>query len=205
MSALPSTWLDRVVDALALLVGVVLCALTLLIAADVVIRKLGYFSMPWTLDIAEYTLYVVTFLGAPWVLRDGGHIAIDLWVQRLSAAKQRRAAQGSNLLCAVVCSVLFYYACKVWWVSFDEGIQVYETFVFSEWYLLSVAPPTFLLLLCLFLRSWHRLKAPAPTATPSPTLAPISSPISATTPEPTPSPAPAPALSLADTHMQDER
>jgi len=158
MTAPPYTWLDRLVDALALIAGAAFCALTLLIGVDVLIRKLGYFSMPWTLDVAEYTLYVVTFLGAPWVLRDGGHIAIDLWVQRLSGRNQRRAAMVSNLLCAGVCSVLFYYACKVCWVSFDEGIQVYETFVFPEWYLLSVAPPIFLLLVCLFLRTWHRIK-----------------------------------------------
>ena len=55
-----------------------LFGLVLLICLDVTARSLRLFATPWTLDIAQYSLYLITFFGAPWVLREGGHISIDV-------------------------------------------------------------------------------------------------------------------------------
>lgn len=145
-------WFDRLIDALAVGAGALLCALTVLICVDVLGRKPGLYTIPWTLDVAEYSLYIVTFFGAPWVLREGGHIAIDLFVQRLGAVPRARVALLVNLVGAAVCGVLFYYSCRVWWTSYSEGVLIHETFVFPEWWLLSVAPPIFLVLLAVFAR-----------------------------------------------------
>jgi len=145
-------WFDRVIDGLAVVAGAMLCALTVLICVDVAGRKPGLFTIPWTLDVAEYTLYIVTFCGAPWVLREGGHIAIDLFVQRLRPVLRQRVAFLTHIVGALVSAILLYYSCRVWWTSFSEGVLIHETFVFPEWLLLSVAPPVFLILLVLFVR-----------------------------------------------------
>jgi C4-dicarboxylate transporter DctQ subunit len=145
-------WFDRLIDALAIVAGVLLCMLTVLITVDVVCRWAKWFTIAWTLDVAEYTLYVVTFFGAPWVLRDRGHIAIDLFVERLNPRLRRRAAIAADLMGAVVCAVLLYYSARVWWSSYSSKTMVYETFVLAEWWIFSVAPPTFLILLVLFIR-----------------------------------------------------
>lgn len=153
-------WFDRLIDALATIAGVLLCALTLLICVDAVGRipsklpataHLSY-TIAWTLDVAEYTLYIITFFGAPWVLRDGGHIAIDLVVHQLKPASRQRVITVTHVICAAVCAVLFYFACRVWWTSFSENVLVIETFRFPEWWLLSPAPPTFLILFAIFVR-----------------------------------------------------
>jgi TRAP-type C4-dicarboxylate transport system permease small subunit len=73
--------LDRLVDALAVVAGALLCALVLLISVDVAARSFKLFATPWTLDIAQYMLYAITFLGAPWVLREDGHIAIEVFIE----------------------------------------------------------------------------------------------------------------------------
>lgn len=155
-----SGWLDRLVDLLGVLAGVGLCALTVLICLDVGARNSRLFQMPWTLDVVEYLLYGITYLGAPWVLREGGHVTIDLVVQRLGPAGRRRALRAAGAMGAAVCAVLLYYSGRVWWASFTQGTLVYETFVFPEWILLTPAPPTFLILLVVFLRG-----LPAPPAT----------------------------------------
>jgi TRAP-type C4-dicarboxylate transport system permease small subunit len=146
------TLLDRLVDALGLVAGALLCGLVALICLDVTARTFRLFPTPWSLDIAEYTLYAITFLGAPWVLREDGHIAIEIFVERLPPRARRWVRHGSDALGAVICAVLLYYSGRALWRSYAAKNLVYETFVFPEWYLYSIAPPVFLILLLLFLR-----------------------------------------------------
>ncbi len=159
--------LDRLVDALALAAGALLCALVVLICMDVVARTFTLFATPWTLDITEYMLYAITFLGSPWVLREDGHIAIEIFVERLAPRARRAVRRGSDALGALICAVLLYYACRMWWRSYRSKNLIYETFVFPEWYLYCIAPPVFLLLLLLFLRRTARAASQAPREPPS--------------------------------------
>lgn len=150
--------LDRLTDALALVAGALLCALVVLILVDVVARYLRWFSLAWGLEASEYILYAITFLGAPWVLREQGHIAVELVVERLSPRLRRAARRAADVLGATVCAVLLYYACRVVWQSHAAGTMVHKSFVFPEWWAFAGMPPIFLLLLALYLR---RLARPA--------------------------------------------
>ena len=67
--------------AAALLIG----AMALLIAGDVGLRTAGWGSLPWSVEVAEYILFGATFLAAPWVLREGGHVRVDVLVRLLPA------------------------------------------------------------------------------------------------------------------------
>jgi TRAP-type C4-dicarboxylate transport system permease small subunit len=126
------------------------------VCLDVAARNLKLFATPWALDVSEYLLYAITFLGAPWVLREEGHIAIELVVERLPARARAVTRMAADALGALVCAVLVYYAGRVFWRSYSANNLVYETFVFPEWYLYCLAPPVFLLLLLLFLRRLGR-------------------------------------------------
>jgi TRAP-type C4-dicarboxylate transport system permease small subunit len=148
---------DRLVEALALVAGALLCALVAVVCLDVAARTFKLFATPWALDVSEYLLYAITFLGAPWVLRENGHIAIELVVERLPARGRAAARVAADGIGALVCAVLLYYACRVFWRSYSSGNLVYETFVFPEWYLYCLAPPVFLILLAQFAgRLWRR-------------------------------------------------
>ncbi len=126
---------------------------------DVAARTFRLFATPWSLDLSEYALYAITFLGAPWVLRENGHIAIELVVERLPPRARAATRIASDALGTAVCAVLFYYACRAFWRSYSSGNLVYETFVFPEWYLYVLAPVIFFILLLQFL---VRLWGPAP-------------------------------------------
>jgi TRAP-type C4-dicarboxylate transport system permease small subunit len=152
----PRSALDALVNLLALLAGAMLCALVVLICIDVASRSLRLFATPWTLDIAEYLLYGITFFGAPWVLREEGHIAIEIVVERLAPRPRRLLRRCTDGLGALVCAVLCYYALRMFWRSYSAKNLVQQTFVFPEWYLYVIAPPIFLILLLLFLRRMLR-------------------------------------------------
>jgi TRAP-type C4-dicarboxylate transport system permease small subunit len=143
---------DRLIDALAMIAGALLCALAALISVNVAVRSLHLFAMPWTLDVSEYSLYVITFFGAPWVLRENGHIAIELAIERLPEPTRRGVQRAMHAIGALVCAILFGFSCVALWRSYSSHALVYQTFVFSEWYLYSVAPPVFLILFTTFTR-----------------------------------------------------
>ena len=140
------------VDALAVAAGALLCALVVLVCLDVTSRTFHLVPMPWAPDFSEYALYGITFLGAPWVLRERGHIAIELMVERLPAAARRTTERAVEVLGALVCAVLLYYACRQLWRSYVAQNLVYETFAFPEWWQYVLPPPIFGLLCALYLR-----------------------------------------------------
>lgn len=161
-------WVDSLIDGLAIVAGAMMCGLTVLICADVAARYLRLFAMPWSLDIAEYLLFAITFLGAPWVLVKGGHISIDIAVAGLSPPARRRASLLSHAIGALVCAVLLVFSVRAWWSSFSQGTLVHETFVYSEWLIFILPPPIFLIMLYIFLRwLWRPPHLLATTASPA--------------------------------------
>src|SRR5262245_65617548 len=71
-------WFDAVMRAFCTLFAIVFGILTFLVCVDIVFRRFGIASMPWLVEVIEYTMYAGTFLAAPWVLRQGEHVRVDL-------------------------------------------------------------------------------------------------------------------------------
>ena len=108
-------WFDKLVNFLGLIAGILLVALTVLVCCDVMARYFRLFSMPWSLDFAQYGLFVITFFGAPWVLSTNGHITIDLVVERLSPDKAKVLRRISHMIGALMSGALFIFTCVVLW------------------------------------------------------------------------------------------
>lgn len=146
------SWFDVLIDALAIVAGALIVLLTALVVVDVAARSLRVFTLPWSLEATEYMLYALTFLGAPWVLRERGHIAIELVVERLPARGRAVAGVLAELAGTAICAVLFTYACRVLWQSYASGIMVQKSFSFPEWVAYAGIPPVMLILLGIYLR-----------------------------------------------------
>ncbi len=151
-AAPPRSWFDPLIDGLALVAAALVVLLTVLIVCDVAARYLRWFSLTWALEASEYMLYAITFLGAPWVLREEGHIAIELVVERLPERQRMRLRRLTDFLGAAVCALLLVYACRVAWRSYQSGIRVQKSFTFPEWYTFALIPPVMLILLGIYLR-----------------------------------------------------
>lgn len=144
--------LDRIVDILAVVAGLILCALIGLICVDVAARNFRLFAIPWSLESAQIALYCMTFLAAPWVLKVGGHIAVDLLVQNLSAPRARRVGRVINAIGAMVCGVLCYYSVRVFLTFALDGQLVHGALIYPRWLVYIPAPPTFFLMFAIFVR-----------------------------------------------------
>ena len=144
--------IDKFIDILGFLAGVLLIALSILVICDVAARYFRLFSMPWSLDFAQYGLYLITFFGTPWVLRTNGHITIDLLISKLATKNAIRLKIFSSYLGSLICSVLFIFSVIVLVRTFNDGTTVPDNFMFPEWWIYAFAPPTFLLSMIIFLR-----------------------------------------------------
>ena len=77
MSRLSSLF-GRLFDVLAALAALLLLAMVLLVTADIVLRNTARVGFPWANEVTEYALYLTTLLTAPWLLRRGQHVRIDM-------------------------------------------------------------------------------------------------------------------------------
>src|SRR5262245_65966736 len=75
----------RVYDAMMLVACLLLLGMTLLIGADVATRNLGLGGIAWSGEVSEDILYLLTLLAAPWLLRQGQHIRVDILLRALPA------------------------------------------------------------------------------------------------------------------------
>src|SRR5262245_1917125 len=80
-------WLSRlqeyVLNAMMALSCLLVLAMTLVIVGDVVLRNLGLRGIPWSNEVSEDILYLMTLMTGPWLLRHGRHIRIDILLRAL--------------------------------------------------------------------------------------------------------------------------
>jgi TRAP-type C4-dicarboxylate transport system permease small subunit len=132
-------------------------AMMLMIVADVVLRNLGSKGLPWSNEISEDILYLVTLLAGPWLLRQGQHIRVDILL-RAVPARLAWALEWIGDLCGLACCLYFvWYGSKVTAQSFASGAVSIKTLVLPEWWLLLPMPVAFLLFAIEFVFRMHRL------------------------------------------------
>ena len=134
----------------------VACALLsfaiLAVSVDVVLRY--FFNRPtvWVLEICEYILLYVVFLGAAWVLKEEGHVRVGLVVDRLSPKTQALVHTITSVVGALVCLTLIRYGVQVTWNHFVRGVPSIEMLHLPQFLILMIIPIGSFLLFVQFLR-----------------------------------------------------
>ena len=147
----------RLLDGLMLLACLLLLAMALLIGADVVGRNAGLGGIPWSGEVSEDILYLMTLSAAPWLLRQGQHIRVDILLRALPLRLGWLMEWIGDLL-GLACSLYFiWYGWKVLSASHQAGAITIKTLVTPEWWLLAPLPLAFLLLAVEFIFRMHRL------------------------------------------------
>ena len=135
-----------IVDGLAYLVALLFGVGTALIALDVALRNLVGTGFPWLIDAIEYGLFAGTFLAAPWVLREGAHVRIDIVVTTLPPRGAALLDRIADLIGLAVCLILLWYGIKVTLTAYSLGSMVLKSVIFPEWWALAIVPLSSLLL-----------------------------------------------------------
>jgi TRAP-type C4-dicarboxylate transport system permease small subunit len=152
-----SNFFGKMLNALAALAALTLLAMVVLVTADIVLRNITRTGFPFANEVSEYALYVITLLTAPWLLRRGQHVRIDLVLTLLPARAAWLMEAASDVLGFVVCLVMMRYGLKMTIESAVLGSITIKNLVFPEWWLLWPLPLCFALLAAEFAFRFDRL------------------------------------------------
>ncbi len=130
-----------------------------LVTADIVLRNTGAGGFAWANEVSEYALYVMTLLTAPWLLRRGQHVRIDLLLTIVPARVAWLMEAAGDIMGFAVCLVLVRYGAVMTVDSWRLGAITIKNLVFPEWWLLAPLPITFALLAIEFVFRFLRLLA----------------------------------------------
>jgi TRAP-type C4-dicarboxylate transport system permease small subunit len=124
----------------------------LAVSVDVVLRY--FFNRPttWVLEICEYILLYIVFLGAAWVLKEEGHVRVGLVVDRLNPKTQAVVSVITSIVGAFVCSTLAWYGARITWDHFLRGVPSIEMLHLPQYLILMIIPIGSFLLFVQFLR-----------------------------------------------------
>ena len=146
------------------LAGCAVLLLTMLvICADVLLRNVrivpGMLGVPWANEVTEYALYLITMLTAPWLLRQGLHIRIDVLLRVIPARLAWGCEWAVDAIALACCLTIAFYGVKAVLSSHAISGIVVKVLSIPEWWLLAPLPATFALLAIEVLFRMHRLFA----------------------------------------------
>lgn len=104
---------DRVLNLLALIAAAILPFVFAAIIYDVTTRTLRVFQITWVVAITEYALLYVAALGAPWLLREKGHVSMEAFRTILPARVNAVIEKIVIVLCASACLIVAWVAVPV--------------------------------------------------------------------------------------------
>jgi TRAP-type C4-dicarboxylate transport system permease small subunit len=151
----------RLLEVLALAGCALIFGMTLMICADVLLRNVrivpGMVGLEWANEISEGMLYLVTVLTAPWLMRQGQHIRVDILLRVVPKPLGWAMEWVVDALALACCAVITYYGARAALASWKAGSMSIKTLITPEWWLLSVLPVAFLALTIEMLFRMRRL------------------------------------------------
>ncbi len=151
----------RLLDGLAAFSGVLLFLVMLVICADVLLRNValvpGVHGVPAGSDLTEYGLYLMTMLAAPWLLRQGRHIRVDIVLRMIPKATAWYCEWVVDVVSFICCVVIAWYSAQAVLASHAAGNELIKMTTTPEWWSLVPIPVTFVLLSLEMLFRMYRL------------------------------------------------
>jgi len=154
-----SRWHGYLLDGMLTAAGGLLLAMTMMIGADVVLRNAGAGGIPPSNELSEDSLYLITLLAAPGLLRQGRHIRVDIVLRAVPQRVGWLLEWVGDVVGLVCCLIFVWYGMRVVAASFWDGSISIKTLVLPEWWLLAPMPVAFALLAVEFGFRMHRLAA----------------------------------------------
>jgi len=147
-----SSIFDRFVDSLVVLAIVLVAFAWFSICYDVFVRFFLGRGIIWLIEVIEYILLSVCFLGTTWLLRGEGHVTVDVVVDRLNPRTQALLNMVTSILGAITFLVVTWYGVEVAWGHFQTGLRLETTLAPPKYAVMAVIPVGSFLLTIQFIR-----------------------------------------------------
>ncbi|MDU8925946.1 TRAP transporter small permease [Alisedimentitalea sp. MJ-SS2] len=120
--------------------GLMLIWIMVSVIASVVMRNLGLQPFAWLFTSAEYGLLYMTMLGAPWLVREKGHVHIELLTAALPNGPRRMLSRAVAAACVLVCAILTWKGVELVMTNIARGDFDTRAYYYPRW-LLTIAFP----------------------------------------------------------------
>ncbi len=131
--------------------------MVILVTADIVLRNVATRGFVWANEVSEYSLYLMTLLTGPWLLRRGQHVRLDLVLTAIPRRIAWMVEAAGDVLGFVVCLAMIRYGALMTWEAWRLGSITIKNLVFPEWWLLVPLPVIFTLIAVEFMFRFHRV------------------------------------------------
>lgn len=157
--------LGRVYDFMMTVACLLLLVMVGSITLDILLRNFEVPGLPRGFpasnDISEYALYFCTLLGAPWLLRAGQHIRVDIVLRSIPPRFAYGCEWLSDMMAFAGCLAVAWMGTVMAFKSYASGAIQIKSVVIPEWWVMAPLPVTFALLAIEFgFRMWRLAGAP---------------------------------------------
>ncbi len=118
--------------ALAVVCCVVLAVIAAITVIDVVAREFNV-QIIGRVAISEYGLLYASMLGAPYLVRTGGHVFVDALLQNLPKAVRRALEKAIYVLCIAICLYLGWFCLDLGYRAILTGDFDSRSFDLPRW------------------------------------------------------------------------
>jgi TRAP-type C4-dicarboxylate transport system permease small subunit len=133
---------------MAFIAGLLMAFITLAICYSVVMRY--FFKSPsiWVVQTCEYALLWMVFLGTTWLLRERGHVAVDIIYSRLRERSRAFLNSITFSLAGIACAIIVFFGTHYTWQTVIYHITDVRAVTVPK-YMVFVIIPFGSLLLCI--------------------------------------------------------
>ncbi len=111
---------DHINTLMVILSAVFFLGLTFIVGADITLRYLFLRPLGWVKEVSEYILVALGFLVAAWILKDDGHVKMDLVISKVNPKTQTLMNIITSMISTLVLLVIALFSARV-------TLQFYQT------------------------------------------------------------------------------
>lgn len=143
---------DRIIDFMAFLSGILLVGAVLIVSLEICMRYFIHKPQVWTVEVCEYILFALAFLGAPWLLKKGGHVCVDILLEHIPSKIGGYLKFFSSLTGVVISGIIAWFSAVTAWDCYASGVVVTKTLTIPKHYFLLLITLGYIFLLLEFAR-----------------------------------------------------
>jgi C4-dicarboxylate transporter DctQ subunit len=143
---------DHVVNGMIFLAGLILVFIMLSVCLEVILRYFLNRPQVWVTEVTEVLLLYITFLGTTWLLRQEGHVKVDILLNRLKPRMLALLGIFSSAIGILVSITLTVSGFQLTWDYVQRGIYTPTAMEIPVSIIIVIIPVGSLMLLVQFIR-----------------------------------------------------
>jgi TRAP-type C4-dicarboxylate transport system permease small subunit len=143
---------DTIIDTLGAVSGTLIVLTMAAVLCQIIARYFFNRSIFWIVEVIEWGLVWMTFLAAPYVLKEGRHVSMDLVVLRVSPKTRAVLGIVTSIFGALICLTMTYYGIRSVWDHVVRGVVEAKVLKAPKAPLMAIIPFGFSLLFLQFIR-----------------------------------------------------